>query len=46
MKGVTPEPVNGEFVIGRRDYSAKQVGQVIIGRDRRDVGTGVSRTGQ
>ncbi|WP_251095529.1 SCO5918 family protein [Streptomyces sp. Caat 7-52] len=41
MKGVTPEPVTGEFVIvGRRHYPAKQVGQVITRQDRRDFSTG------
>jgi hypothetical protein len=41
MKGVRPEPVTGEFVIiGRRQYPAKQVGQVITRQDRRDFSTG------
>lgn len=41
MKGVTPEPATGEFVIiGRRHYPAKQVGQVITRQDRRDFSTG------
>lgn len=41
MKGVTPEPVTGEFVIiGRRHYPAKQVGQVVTRQDRRDFSTG------
>ncbi|CAM5337576.1 MULTISPECIES: SCO5918 family protein [Streptomyces] len=41
MKGVTPEPVTGEFVIiGRRHYPAKQVGQVLTRQDRRDFSTG------
>jgi hypothetical protein len=38
MKGVTPEPVTGEFVIiGRRHYPAKQV---VTRQDRRDFSTG------
>ncbi|MFG2489335.1 MULTISPECIES: SCO5918 family protein [Streptomyces] len=37
MKGVKPEPVDGESVIiGRRHYPVKQVGQVITRQDRRD----------
>ncbi|THA24778.1 hypothetical protein E4198_08525 [Streptomyces sp. RKND-216] len=37
MKDVKPEPVTGDYVvIGRRHYSAKQVGQVITRQDRRD----------
>ncbi|WP_317440680.1 SCO5918 family protein [Streptomyces collinus] len=41
MKGVKPEPVTGEFVIiGRRQYPAKQVGQVITRQDRRDFSAG------
>ncbi|MFE5735502.1 SCO5918 family protein [Streptomyces sp. NPDC056528] len=37
MKGVKPEPGTGEFVtIGRRQYPAKQVGEVITRQDRRD----------
>ncbi|MER5889138.1 SCO5918 family protein [Streptomyces sp. NPDC001941] len=41
MKGVKPEPVTGEYVtIGRRQYPAKQVGQVITRQDRRDFSAG------
>ncbi|MFC5957783.1 SCO5918 family protein [Streptomyces pratens] len=41
MKGVKPEPVTGDFVIiGRRQYPAKQVGQVITRQDRRDFSGG------
>ncbi|MFD7783371.1 SCO5918 family protein [Streptomyces nojiriensis] len=37
MKGVKPEPVDGESVIiGRRHYPVKQVGQVVTRQDRRD----------
>ncbi|MFJ4336889.1 SCO5918 family protein [Streptomyces sp. NPDC088915] len=37
MKGVKPEPGTGEFVtIGRRQYPAKQVGEVLTRQDRRD----------
>ncbi|MFI1943206.1 SCO5918 family protein [Streptomyces virginiae] len=37
MKGIKPEPVDGESVIiGRRHYPVKQVGQVITRQDRRD----------
>ncbi|MFE8939849.1 MULTISPECIES: SCO5918 family protein [unclassified Streptomyces] len=37
MKGVKPEPGTGEFVtVGRRQYPAKQVGEVLTRQDRRD----------
>ncbi|MGW0686149.1 SCO5918 family protein [Streptomyces sp. NPDC002754] len=37
MKGIKPEPSTGETItIGRRQYPAKQVGQVITRQDRRD----------
>ncbi|WP_331723680.1 MULTISPECIES: SCO5918 family protein [unclassified Streptomyces] len=37
MKGVKPQPVEGESVlIGRRRYPVKQVGEVITRQDRRD----------
>ncbi|GGJ77911.1 hypothetical protein GCM10011583_06640 [Streptomyces camponoticapitis] len=37
MKGIKPEPVEGESVIiGRRTYPVKQVGEVITRQDRRD----------
>ena len=37
MKGVKPEPITGRSVIiGRREYPAKQVGEVITRQDRRD----------
>ncbi|MBQ0825937.1 SCO5918 family protein [Streptomyces tagetis] len=37
MKGVKPEPITHEFiVIGRRQFPAKQVGQVVTRQDRRD----------
>ncbi|MEV4425926.1 SCO5918 family protein [Streptomyces sp. R-07] len=41
MKGVKPEPGTGDFVtIGRRQYPAKQVGEVITRQDRRDFSAG------
>ncbi|MFC8171014.1 MULTISPECIES: SCO5918 family protein [unclassified Streptomyces] len=41
MKGVKPEPGTGEFVtIGRRQYPAKQVGEVLTRQDRRDFSVG------
>ena len=41
MKGVRPELVTGGFVvIGRRQYPAMQVGQVITWQDRRDFNAG------
>ncbi|MFE3323781.1 SCO5918 family protein [Streptomyces sp. NPDC059176] len=41
MKGVKPEPINGDFVIiGRREYPVKQVGAVITRQDRRDFSGG------
>ncbi|MCX4661288.1 hypothetical protein GT204_31130 [Streptomyces sp. SID4919] len=41
MKGIKPEPITGESVIiGRRQYPAKQVGQIITGQDRRDFSAG------
>ncbi|MBJ7904467.1 SCO5918 family protein [Streptomyces sp. NPDC003656] len=41
MKGVKPEEVTAEFVvIGRRQYPAKQVGQVVTRQDRRDFSAG------
>ncbi|MFI1176958.1 SCO5918 family protein [Streptomyces melanogenes] len=37
MKGVKPQPVEGESVlIGRRRYPVMQVGEVITRQDRRD----------
>ncbi|HET6859398.1 MAG TPA: SCO5918 family protein [Streptomyces sp.] len=37
MKGIKPEPIEGESVIiGRRHYPVKQVGEVITRQDRRD----------
>ena len=37
MRSVKPEPITGESVtIGRRQYPAKQVGEVITRQDRRD----------
>ncbi|MFJ3500468.1 MULTISPECIES: SCO5918 family protein [unclassified Streptomyces] len=41
MKGVKPEPGTGDFVtIGRRQYPAKQVGEVLTRQDRRDFSAG------
>lgn len=41
MEGVKPEPITGESVlIGRRQYPAKQVGEVITRQDRRDFTSG------
>ena len=41
MKGIKPETVTGESVlIGRREYPAKQVGEVITRQDRRDFTSG------
>ncbi|MEU4652640.1 SCO5918 family protein [Streptomyces sp. NPDC023723] len=41
MKGVKPEPVDGDYVIvGRRHYPVKQVGQVVTRQDRRDFSSG------
>jgi hypothetical protein len=41
MKGVEPEPVTGDSVaIGRRQYPAKQVGEVVTRQDRRDFSAG------
>ncbi|MFJ3514584.1 MULTISPECIES: SCO5918 family protein [unclassified Streptomyces] len=41
MKGIKPEPVEGESVIiGRRQYPVKQVGQVVTRQDRRDFSAG------
>ncbi|MFF1969978.1 SCO5918 family protein [Streptomyces sp. NPDC058232] len=41
MKAVKPEPITGDSVtIGRRQYPAKQVGEVITRQDRRDFSAG------
>ncbi|MEU3027066.1 SCO5918 family protein [Streptomyces incarnatus] len=41
MKGVKPEQITGDSVIiGRRQYPAKQIGQVVTRQDRRDFSTG------
>ncbi|MZE52822.1 hypothetical protein GTY86_16330 [Streptomyces sp. SID5770] len=41
LKGVKPEPGTGEFVtVGRRQYPAKQVGEVVTRQDRRDFSAG------
>ncbi|WP_326698447.1 SCO5918 family protein [Streptomyces sp. NBC_01754] len=41
MRGVRPEPITGESVtIGRRQYPAMQVGEVITRQDRRDFSSG------
>ncbi|KDQ68204.1 SCO5918 family protein [Streptomyces halstedii] len=41
MRSVKPEPITGESVtIGRRQYPAKQVGEVVTRQDRRDFSAG------
>lgn len=41
MKGVKPEPIDGDSVIiGRRHYPVKQVGEVVTRQDRRDFSAG------